>query len=698
MKFNSEVTDKITHWKEKLTALPTDVFLDYARMFLGEISTPFNKQNLVTQVAVFFCQEENKKNAIALMGKNDLKILSLVKLIPESTKKSITEFFSDEADSFTIRAHLQNLEERFILYSYKSNSSGKTVYAINPIIEDALGSKIGMNVLIEKSSVEKHPEPTPISLSPIFLASFISFSLYHSGVCKTDGTLKKKAAKDFAEICGLDEASENSLFSNSVEYLVSAFRNLMLYEEKDGMFAPNWQRLNNFARLPEISQYIYLCSGVFWTGHSHRSLNSSSQLLLDTLISMQDHPYTRKMILRMGSLINTLVQDSDKPTRRFELLISKTTNEEIDFSPIGKLDQLLDTCIAFGLIERIGTDENDRDVFQTSNVFRQALTQNAANQKCISVESGFSVTVMPGLSLGQILPMVKFMDIKRLDVAAVFEINHKSVLRSFDLGMDLDSIQKVLEENSGYSIPQNLSVSLEDWFNTYSSATLYHGYVLKLNESNMSLAEKNRVLAPHIIAKLAPGVLLLDFKDDMEASAVVLQSGLTFIGKVKTCSKENEIPMLPFLKKNQCPISSDEGFDDIDSDSKNECETILQSMKDSLEKMDLPQEQKDGLLSRIERRVIVNKSQLQGTTVHFDKTEASAMDNAGKNYIIEKAITEENLVEITMDLKALPYVGLPVNLDKKNGTVTIRQKNGNEITLPVSAAVKIKKIRVEFQF
>ena len=62
MKFNSEVTDKITHWKEKLTALPTDVFLDYARMFLGEISTPFNKQNLVTQVAVFFCQEENKKN------------------------------------------------------------------------------------------------------------------------------------------------------------------------------------------------------------------------------------------------------------------------------------------------------------------------------------------------------------------------------------------------------------------------------------------------------------------------------------------------------------------------------------------------------------------------------------------------------------------------------------------------------------
>ncbi|MBQ2529491.1 MAG: hypothetical protein II547_04475 [Treponema sp.] len=75
-----------------------------------------------------------------------------------------------------------------------------------------------------------------------------------------------------------------------------------------------------------------------------------------------------------------------------------------------------------------------------------------------------------------------------------------------------------------------------------------------------------------------------------------------------------------------------------------------------------------------------------------------AMDNAGKNYIIEKAITEENLVEITMDLKALPYVGLPVNLDKKNGTVTIRQKNGNEMTLPVSAAVKIKKIRVEFQF
>ena len=112
----------------------------------------------------------------------------------------------------------------------------------------------------------------------------------------------------------------------------------------------------------------------------------------------------------------------------------------------------------------------------------------------------------------------------------------------------------------------------------------------------------------------------------------------------------------------------------------------------------LTPEQKEGLLSRINRRIIVNKNQLQGATVHFDKNEATAMDNTGKIYIIDKAIQNEQIIEMTMDINALPQTGLPINLDKKNNTVTIKQKNGNEMTLPISAAVKVKKLPAEIQF
>lgn len=701
MKFSPEVTSRINQWKENMTAMPTDQFLDHARLFLGEISTPFNKQNLVTQISTFFCQDENKKNIIALLGKNDLKIISLVKIMPEPTKKSVIDFFSDDSDPFSIRAHLQNLEERMILYTCKSKSSTKEIYSINPILEEALGSKIGMETLIEKKLPEKHAEPSPITLSPIFLASFISFCISHPELCKSDGSIKKKALKDFGTVCGLNEqeSKEGSDFAYSTGLLVSAFRNLFLFTDKNGSFVPDWQRLTNFSKLPELNQYIYLCSGAFWKGHSRRSLSTCSQLLFDTLSTMQEFAYTRKMILHAASLIYSLSQDKADSTSRFEMLMAKATNNDESFSPVSKIDQLIDSCTAFGLMNKITAEDDSEPLYTASPVFYQMKNQNDASQKCVSVETGFSVTLMPGLPLEQILPLIKFMDIKRLDVAALFEINHKSVLRSFDYGMTLKNIEQVLETNSGYPIPQNLTISLEDWFNSYSSAALYHGYILRLNESNVILAEKNAVLSQHIIEKLSPTILLLDFTDDFEASAVILQSGLNFIGKVKTCSKDKEIQVLPFLRKNNFSFTEDEADPEIpSSEDKNESGKILDSLKECLEKMKVSEEQKEELLSRIERRIIINENQLLHASVPFDKTEASAMDNSGKMYIIDKAMREESLVEITMDSNALPHTGLPVVLDKKNKTVTIRKKNGNEMTLPVSAAVKVKKMRIKIDF
>lgn len=692
MKFSPETVNQISQWKETLTAMPTDQFLDYAKLFLGEIPTPFNKEKLVNQISAFFCQPENKSNTIALMGKNDIKIISLVKLLPEPTKESIVDFFSSEYDSFTIRSHLQNLEERMILYTKKSNQTAKRIYCINPILEEALGEKIGLENLIEKSESNSENIISPIFLSPLFLAAFISFILHRPDLCKGDGSVKKKPLKDFATICGLTDTLE---FSNGINILVSSFRNLHLFTEADGNLLPDWQRLYNFARLPENQQYMYLCAGAFWTGHSHRNLSIYSQLLFDTILTMENFSYSREMILRLGTIIYNLSQDSEKTSSKFETLMSKVSNQEIDFSSSAKLEQLIDAALAIGIFVRTSSDAPD--CFKVADFFFQ-INAKDSQQKFVSVESDFSVTIMPGLTLETLLPLIKFLDIKRLDVAAFFEINKQSMTRAFDLGMSLTSIQQLIENNSGFAVPQNLVVSLEDWFNTYSSATLYHGYILKLSESNVNLVEKNSVFAPHILEKLSPTILLLDFATDQEVSTAVTQSGLTFIGNIKTCSKEIKVPPLPMLKKYNISISNGSTYPAEKIPDVSVTEQILQSMKDSLEELVLTPEQKEGLLSRINRRIIVNKNQLQGATVHFDKNEATAMDNTGKIYIIDKAIQNEQIIEMTMDINALPQTGLPINLDKKNNTVTIKQKNGNEMTLPISAAVKVKKLPAEIQF
>ena len=230
--------------------------------------------------------------------------------------------------------------------------------------------------------------------------------------------------------------------------------------------------------------------------------------------------------------------------------------------------------------------------------------------------------------------------------------------------------------------------------------------MLQVADDKRVLVENNPYVAPHIRTMLSPGVYLLDFLNDDEAFETIKKSGLEFIGGLK--NPESGIEPLPFERLDKT-VRFSGGTDGLDvlfakkstnADSvKNDefCEKHLRQMETELEKMNLPKEQKEELLLRINRKTIVHPAQLRSDSVRPGKTEAFGMDFLGKIHVLESAIAFSDLVEINSAGGIV--TGFPVKIEKSAGdAVLVLQcddvKNGTESQkFSVAQARSVKRIR-----
>ncbi|MBQ3799109.1 MAG: helicase-associated domain-containing protein, partial [Treponema sp.] len=310
-----------------------------------------------------------------------------------------------------------------------------------------------------------------------------------------------------------------------------------------------------------------------------------------------------------------------------------------------------------------------------------------------------------GLTLQELLPLVKFLELVKYDKVMSFEMNKKAVMRSFDYGMTAESIKATISEYTDYPIPQNMDVTLDEWFGSYGSASLYKGYVLKVSGENDILVKRNRFLSHHIIDTLGPGLYLLDFSDDIMAQAAIKQCGLDFIGKIKSKETEKFTSSSFFsLDRNdgKLPYGGEDGGKGAAAGRplKKEQDELLESLREKVNAMRIPQEQKDGLLSRIDRRVIVNEDQLRPESVRFEKLEALAMDYQGKVHVIENSILAKCLVEITSSEGDGIFLGEVTSFTKYEGEaeVTLKREDGTERTFSVSKASLVRKVIRQLTF
>ncbi len=714
---------RIIDWRESFVTLPDNHFFELIRMYLGEIHSPFNKQKLVEQLGAFLRREENRKTIVNLLSEKDLLVLAAVYYIPDATTEKLASFFNDSINFAKLYERLLNLEERLLIYRHGDKNKQKTIISINPTLEDVIIPLLGKKILLPLPVLETRNQKSPDVISPQKIAAFVNFIFSNPDICRADGILKKRSAEKIEVIFG---KSSVKFF----QFLINAFINLSLVKENSTGYEIDFSRLNAFAELEDNIQYAYLCvasQGRF----SRTSLVNQAKLLLETVNALPSTGFSYTCVLRTAFLIferhDSSISSSARLTGgRFASILANAEKEEktesapVFENPSSLMDRLCECAVEFGILQEYGKDENGEKIYVKGMAVNEKTPVIDENPKVLNIDAAFNVTVFPGLSLMNLIPLMKFMDIKQFDTAAVFEISRKSVMRSFDYGLKPSEIYSLIEKFCAYNVPQNLKVSIEDWANSYSSAALYKGYVLKVDEKSAVLVENNPSVSQLISQKIAPGVFLMNISSDSEAEKLLKESGLDFIGSIQTPHTQITGPIFPVFEVNKSIKSAllgggtaqlrgessnlksfENDEDSVTLTTDEQRKAHFDMLRNMLDKMSITPEQHEGLLIRINKKIILTPQQLNADSVKLEQIEANGMDYQGKVHVAESAITQNMMLELEYDDKnaaggVAVIVGTPTGVEKNPIDAAVHlivEPEHEERTFSLGQARNVKRIR-----
>ena len=664
--------NSMNHWADAFEAMPEEQFFKLIRLYLGEVQTPYNRQRLISQLASFIKNAENTQSILSYLDKKDITFLTAIYLIPNVSQQTLLDFFSGIGIS-DFYATLSNLSERLIIYSTKDKYSDNVCYHINPILFEPLKPYLSIESIFPEHKIENHFVEDSFCLSQNFLAAFISYIRINKIGCKNDGTIKKN---DFTKL--------EEIFLEQICYLqllVNAFLNLSLLKDDGKSFILNNSRIEEFAKLSQFEQYSLLC--VASCCHfSREGLRKNAQLLMNVLNSIPEEGFSAKEVLRLLVLASTQKENisSFGAKSRFSQILEQTkikeqsenSNQESNVSA-NLFEVMIESAISFGLLTFSGTTENGTKIYK-KNKLPELIPITDNIPKVLNIDSSFTVTLMPGLSLDSLLPLLSFISIKKSGIVTEFEITRQSISVGFDEGWNPNSIFSELEKFINYDLPQNLKINVLEWYKSYSSARLFSGYVLKVTDSNIAIAENNPKIKKYIKEKLAEGIYLLDISIDSDIKTFIKDSGLDFLGKIQQAEPSLENLSFPKLFENPSVLISLE--ETLKSSNKKilnvkESHQKITKLEELVKQKEISQQQKESLLYKISNRLILSENQLNSTSIRTEILEADGMDFAGKNHLIEVAIKEDDMMELTFpsgnSSGFFTIVGKPLKIVKQVG-------------------------------
>ena len=678
------IDNQISRWQEAISSLPDKQFFNTMRLYLGEIKTPYNKQRLTEQLASFIRREENLKSILTLMDSFDVEILTAISLIPKASQETLVQFFSGSFSVTELYAEIINLTERLLIYTDKDELSGKEYLAINPLLRDSLRPYLDAKIIFPDFTPATFSIDDVFTISPNLISAFISYIKIRGISCKSDGTIKKNDRNRLEEIIPDKE--------KLLQLLMTAFINLSLVTETEKGYSLDVPHTKAFAGLKEAQQYALLCAAAV-SRFSRDGLKKEAQLLLDCLSSIPETGFTRASILRLAFLAGTHTQDGNAVARksRFSMILEAARQESGNEAEQNAelLDRMIDCAIEFGLLQKIGKTEDGEELFKSSDFSSTTFsspsfeTPSSSIPKVLNIDSTFTVTLLPGLPLSLLLPLTDFMMIKKCGVVTEFEITRQSTANGFDAGWNPESIFDCIKNYTNYQIPQNLIINITEWYNSYSSAMLYHGYVLKVRENNISLVEKNPNIQKYIKEKLADGIYLLSIPVGQNISDFISESSLEFLGSVKTSETKSEFSSFPLLRDGHkigilaSNFAGNSESSEIKKTSVAEADKLLKKLQASLANQEMEKQQRESLNHRISNRLILSENQLKTASVRTEILEADGMDFSGKVHLIEAAVKDEDMMELQMpsaDGKGdfFTIVGHPLGISKQPGEAVLR--------------------------
>jgi len=719
----------VDHWKSAIMSLPEGNFFELLRSVFGNIKTPFSKHKLLEDLFAFLSKKENRKTIEAFIGEKDHKVIAATALLNEPETGSLEKFFAGEMTVAELHAVIINLEERLILYRFRDEKCQRL--ALNPVLEEVLSPFIADTRPLFRSfpidsanETEAAPQAAcqPYYISdPRIMAALFTFIIEEEELFKTEtGSGARGTSSQETPIPELRKKVMDSVKKNfpdlDFELAVNNLIQLGLFRHTDRYLIPNSEKITEFSELSDTERREYWAAGLYICFRETEKKAHNGNSSMDNFafsFSWNRLRLIASFIHRFRSLLD--------PGRIYPEITLRRLWELMETQAEG-MAKLWPSFLA--VMEKIDLIKAKKftDSGKEETCWRiplEAPKEHTSTEPVIAMDTAFTFILYPEISFADAIALSAFCSIKECTGTLIsFELSSKSAVRGFDQGLDADAMMELLQRLSENRLDPNLDWTLKEWEKRYTGVSLHQGIVLTLTEDNRYLAKAGPV--SHLIGKtLAPGVYLLSTEERSTVVRALRRAGIDIvaqppedagIGRLRGGgSFRNSFPHLyssdagefglaysfPRADK-ETPMPSIDtvyGATIYGTTASGEGASIKEKFHKVLDRMKITKQERDELIARIERGLVLSEAQLESTSVRYEKLEARGLDYTGKTTIAKQAIETGSLLEITWpgrDGEPNSTIGIPQTIEKKEGeNILVLRTSGNS-----ESAARVLKIPI----
>ena len=522
----------------------------------------------------------------------------------------------------------------------------------------------------EKTGQVKSKE---ININDTALAGLYSFCIHNEAVLKNDGSFKKKYEDLIKEVFPwLSEKTKH------IDSIFLACESLGLIFRTENGFAVQKAKWGAFSQLSKLERLVYFTAA--------------------SLFKMRKENL-QKLVIILFEFLNSFYPDAyyeEEDVEQFFLLLCMQNFSSAIQNEIGNENILhtsfIETAELFGILCR-----EKNLIYLNPELFKNA----EGPQKPLLIDPSFEVTVLPDSNLKNLLPAAECMEPVLIQTTGKFEITKKACSKIFQSELTSENVYKVLSDAAGHEIPQNIRVSINEWYKNFTSLELYSGFVVSVNKEKEKFFELDTPLKKLVRKKIAEGVYLLNVQDLKDFEQAVYKSGLEFIfyknKHLQSPSVRNFQKLNLFSQKEKDYIKKLDWVKQ-QKERENKYSKTLSQLNAILKDLHLTKEDAKAVSSRINRKAIITEEQLKDGVFKFTKKEASGLDFFGKQKIAEQAILGKHILEIELHTEKgkEKISGVPEEILKQEKDAVLILACGNlndKLKISIAHISKIKLIQ-----
>ncbi|MDC7232154.1 MAG: hypothetical protein PQJ58_02890 [Spirochaetales bacterium] len=656
-------------WNALMRELPEDVFMEIMNNYLGGVTTPYNKTDLLNTLASRLSRPEYKHRQISMISREDILILSAVDWFSSPDLLFLKDFFSSRFSPFEIQNRICSLEERLLLFSTK-DSSGLSLRC-SPLLPDEIKADLNPGHLYDL-----HPSLPPETgslplLNGSFLICFLSLIHREQQISNNDGSLKKKFLQRLEQLYPIDIFTKGE--SEELHLLLNTLKSLKLLRVQAGSWSLRLDNLKKYSALDRRSQLLTLWGQIITTdgGNPERGMDFTESLLnqLPANRGIEEDDLTALIMILCdrvyGGAPPLPVMTMIKRFETFNLLLKR---EDCYY-----LHPMLARLTVFPVPPAAGS------------VFLHAT---------------FDVNLTPEAPFS--LPLALSLEAERYDAFAQLKLTDRSFASYLKTGMKLEELEEELTGRFSLPLSQNVQFSLKDWEKEYNSCLIWDALVLEVDESRRTILEESTDLKPYILRQPAPGIFLLSREHKAEWEEVLENLGIRTVPHVRSAPSRKgsttEFRPLeevkPLLFHHNEPGEA-EDLPHTPADHKDQLLGRLENLEG------LAPEDRRELQERIERGVIFMEEQLNSSVMKGGIRRVKGLDYQGKLRMIQSVLgnrawqLDVNLPEGDFDIKTYRIVPLKLENQKEADALLIGTELPDKpFQCPVRKISQISKIRV----